>query len=293
MLNKNSIYARSQETGRTRFIDISSMLRYWYVDIPCRGSMARARVVVNAGYAHGTLLVCKDQAEFVFAAWAARGLNSSPPSASAPPRDPDFTGTEQSLLIRLRPSLLVCRTRRALSQAAKATHQQPVGSARGGESQQPSVPADGRFLYFNNRHKAKRGVGFGGSLKQFRLYFDASLERGSSMRSDATYADGVLTASEDFEIQCLEVWGCGGKEAVVAMEEWKETQSEKRRRSVRRAIVGDGGEYEGDRVNGGGSGVSGGGMAAKEDRWMLGLLGLFGGGSMGRDARQDAALRER
>jgi hypothetical protein len=39
--------------------------------------------------------------------------------------------------------------------------------------------------------------------------------------------------------------------------------------------------------------VSGGGMAAKEDRWMLGLLGLFGGGSMGRDARQDAALRER
>ena len=82
---------------------------------------------------------------------------------------------------------------------------------------------------------AKRGVGFGGSLKQFRLYFDASLERGSSMRSDATYADGVLTASEDFEIQCLEVWGCGGKEAVVAMEEWKETQSEKRRRSVRRS----------------------------------------------------------
>ena len=130
-------------------------------------------------------------------------------------------------------------------------------------------------------------------MKQFRLYFDASLERGSSMRSDATYADGVLTASEDFEIQCLEVWGCGGKEAVVAMEEWKETQSEKRRRSVRRAIVGDGGEYEGDRVNGGGSGVSGGGMAAKEDRWMLGLLGLFGGGSMGRDARQDAAVRER
>ena len=123
----------------------------------------------------------------------------------------------------------------------------------------------------------------------------------------------MLTASEDFEIQCLEVWGCGGKEAVVAMEEWKETQSEKRsiarRRSdtycvdiglfsekrTRRAIVGDGGEYEGDRVNGGGSGVSGGArMAAKEDRWMLGLLGLFGGGSMGRDAiRQDAAVRER
>ena len=124
-----------------------------------------------AGYAHGTLLVCKDQAEFVFAGWAARGLNPSPPSASAPPRDPDFTGTEQSLLIRLRPSLLVCRTRRALSQAAKAT---PRSSSSA--SSEPSVPADGRFLYFNNRHKAKRGVGFGGSLKQSRLYFDASLE---------------------------------------------------------------------------------------------------------------------
>ena len=54
------------------------------------------------------------------------------------------------------------------------------------------------------------------------------------------------------------------------------------RRSVRRATIGDDDDGESGR------GVAD-GTVGKEDRWMLGLLGFFGGGMLGRDARQDAA----
>ena len=79
----------------------------------------------TSGFCHGTLLVCRDRANFVFGAWSARGLNPNPPSASAPPRDPDFTGDESTVLLRLLPSFLVCRSRRALANAA-GRRQQPA-----------------------------------------------------------------------------------------------------------------------------------------------------------------------
>ena len=56
-----------------------------------------------SGYAHGSLLLVRDTAGFVFAGYAAKGFNPSPPSATAPPRDPDFTGSESAALIRLFP----------------------------------------------------------------------------------------------------------------------------------------------------------------------------------------------
>ena len=178
------------------------------------------------------------------------------------------------------------RSRRALANAAGG-RQQPaaVACAGGGTYGAPSVPPDQRFLYFNNRRVSRRGIGLGGSLRHFRLYIDATLEDGTSLTSCETFADGALASAEAFEIGVLEVWGCGGRGAVLAQEEWKEEQVEMRRRSVRRAVVGD---DDVDETTGERRGVTG-SNAGKEERWLLGLLGFFGGGAHGRDARQDAA----
>lgn len=71
----------------------------------------------------------------------------------------------------------------------------------------------------------------------------------------------------------------------MGQEEWKEQQSDARKKAIRRAVIGQ--EDEGDE----GSkerGILGG--AGKEDSWMLSLLGIFGGGGHGRDVRQDTAM---
>jgi hypothetical protein len=253
----------------------------------------------TSGYAHGTLLVVRDAGGFVFGAWAPKGLNPNPPSATAPPREPDFSGSDAAVLLRLYPSLLVCRTRRALkvldSAAARVTsgaaahggmHRAGGGSAPPHAPASVSVPADQRYLYFNNRRSGKRGIGLGGSLRAFRLYVDAALETGCSAKSCETFADGALTSADQFEISQIECWGCGGREGERAQGEWKEEQADMRRRSVRRAIVGDDDDDARD------GGVAGGGVG-KEDRWMLGLLGMFGGYGHARDARQDAAYAQR
>ena len=86
----------------------------------------------------------------------------------------------------------------------------------------------------------------------------------------------------EFEVDGVEVWGCGGREARVQQEDWKEEASDARRRATRRALLGDSDSW-GDHGGGGDRrahgdngkrGVVGG--AAKEDSWILSLLGLFG-----------------
>ena len=151
-------------------------------------------------------------------------------------------------------------------------------------SKEASTPPDARFLYFNNRRTGRRGIGFGGSLKDFRLFVDASLDSGGSRGACETFTDGALAASDTFDIAALEVWGCGGKDARLAQDEWKEEQNTARRRAIRKALVDDPDD------EGGAPSRAGVNAMAKEDRWMLGLLGLLGGfGGGGRDARQDAA----
>lgn len=292
----------------------------------------------TSGYAHGTLLVVRDRAGFVFAGWAARGLNPNPPSALAPPREPDFSGCERTALLRLLPSLRVFRTRRQMAASEKATaaasgrdlrnvassmpfnqytdsafvecmrfclsgirpeppensyvpsssSRREGGGGGSGRRERSGVgdrigggggsayglgaagTADAHFLYFNNRRSGKRGVGFGGTLRTFRLFVDASLERGTSCGCDETFAEGALASSDEFEIEAVEVWGCGGDDGKQAQEEWKEEQSDARKRALRRELTGYADEEE---VKEGG--VLGG--VGKEDRWMLGLLGRIGG----------------
>ena len=148
-----------------------------------------------------------------------------------------------------------------------------------------SAPPDGRFVYFNNlRAHGKRGVGFGGSLRSFRLFVEPSLERGMCRDSCETYADGALTAAAEVALTAIEVWGCGGRLAKLAQEEWKEERGAVRRRVVRRGIVGDAPDAaEGELSRRNRGGVVGG--AAKEDSWMLGLLGLFGASDVVRHTR--------
>ena len=243
-----------------------------------------------------SLLVIRDASAFTFCAWVPTGLNATPPSASAPPRDPDFFGAESSTLLRLRPSLLVCRSYRALAEAARRAppgappgapphHHRPMPPSKPSSPSRSTVlglaasangtvavPADQRYVYFNNRRVGRRGIGLGGSLRSFRLFVDASLESGTGCTSCATFAEGTLASSDAFSIEGVEVWGCGGQAALAAQEAWKEEQSDARKRQLRRALVGDG---DGDGDGDGCVGVLGG--AAKEDAWILGLLGLFSG----------------
>ena len=140
-----------------------------------------------------------------------------------------------------------------------------------------------RYIYFNNkRAQGKRGVGLGGSLKNFRLFVDASLESGSARDSCDTFADGALTSGAHFEVRTLEVWGCGGLSARRAQEEWKEERGESRRRAVRRAMLGNDGVDPAERARGDAGGTAGSAgilERGKEESWILGLLGLFGSSS--------------
>ena len=75
----------------------------------------------TSGYTDGALLVGTDAGGFCFAAWCPNGINPSPPSTTAPPRALDYFGSERTALMRLRPTLIVCRSRRSLASDAAAT----------------------------------------------------------------------------------------------------------------------------------------------------------------------------
>ena len=176
----------------------------------------------TSGYTHGTLLVVRDAMASSLVVGAAASTRS--PHHQVSVKDVDFTGSDKSVLVL--PVVTWCRTRRKLAEASMkhggSTH--PSGGALKAAAAAAAagaatvVPADQRFLYFNNRRVGKRGVGFGGSLKSFRLFVDASLERGSSLESCETFADGVLASAKEFDIARIEIWGCGGRDARIAQE---------------------------------------------------------------------------
>lgn len=61
------------------------------------------------------------------------------------------------------------------------------------------------------------GLGFGGSKEKFRLFIPDSLEQCQAHRSCPTFEPGPLLPPECkdmFEVQTLELWGCGGEEAI-------------------------------------------------------------------------------
>lgn len=61
------------------------------------------------------------------------------------------------------------------------------------------------------------GLGIGGTLEGFRLFINDSLEKCTARDMCPTFEEGKLIPSgEEFEIDALEVWGCGGVTRVDA-----------------------------------------------------------------------------
>ena len=66
-------------------------------------------------------------------------------------------------------------------------------------------------------HLQDVGLGFGGTKDLPRLFVPASMENCTAGVMDKTFRQGDLlpnNALEKFNIKSLEVWGCGGEEAI-------------------------------------------------------------------------------
>ena len=224
-----------------------------------------------AGYTKGVLLVCEDEAGFVFCGWADGGLNPFPPSRADTQR---YFGSERCALLRLQPSFAVCRSRRSLSASAQRSAQASAPAAPPPKGPEHTAGAsDGNFVFFSNRRGTLRGIALGGTLRKPRLFLEPSLEAGRSCSSCDTYADGTLSVSDSFGVAVVEAWGGGGEEERLAQAEWKYEQEAAVRRGLRTFLVQQA-ESEADPAEEGRDctpGVLGG--VAKEDSWMLGLLG--------------------
>ena len=53
-------------------------------------------------------------------------------------------------------------------------------------------------------------------MEGFRVFIPESLEGCTAANSCPTYETGKLIDGETFEIQTLEIWGCGGADVVAA-----------------------------------------------------------------------------
>lgn len=214
----------------------------------------------------GQLLVCAASGH-VFGLWADRGLA---PTASA-----DFSGSEGCALVRLRPSLLVCRSRRKLAASAADGAAQHAASLvsrassaasarRRGEA--VAAPTDANFVLVSNKRGHRRGISIGGTLAEPRLFLAPSLERGASGGACDTFEEGLIAPGEEFALDAVEVWACGGRAARRAQSEWREGQAEQRRRTMRAFLKSE--------VDGEEKGVVDG--MGKEDKWMMSLMRFTG-----------------
>lgn len=74
------------------------------------------------------------------------------------------------------------------------------------------------FQYLDMKSYASpHGFGMGGSTDNFRIFIPESMEECVARSFGPTYEPGpLLAAGESFEIESLEIWGCGGEEIVSA-----------------------------------------------------------------------------
>jgi len=83
------------------------------------------------------------------------------------------------------------------------------------------------------------GIGFGGKLKNFRLWINEDLSGGESRYSCNTYAKGKISNSTLFKINTIEVWGCGGLKAEQAQAKARvaEDKEIEKRRKIKKEFV--------------------------------------------------------
>lgn len=78
------------------------------------------------------------------------------------------------------------------------------------------IPGNGAYQWLNSKSFGlPHGMGLGGTLEGFRIFIPESLENCTARDSCPTYENGrLITQGENFEIDTLEIWGCGGNSRV-------------------------------------------------------------------------------
>lgn len=73
------------------------------------------------------------------------------------------------------------------------------------------------YMYLNSKGFAlPRGLGMGGSTDKFRLFLSEDLDEQSYTTAKClSFESGRLSSSEQFAIDAIEVWGCGGDESEL------------------------------------------------------------------------------
>ncbi|EEY69393.1 uncharacterized protein PITG_05622 [Phytophthora infestans T30-4] len=75
--------------------------------------------------------------------------------------------------------------------------------------------ANENYMYLNSKGFAlPRGLGMGGSTDKFRLFLSEDLDENSYTTAKClSFEPGRLSSGEQFVIDAMEVWGCGGEES--------------------------------------------------------------------------------
>ncbi len=77
------------------------------------------------------------------------------------------------------------------------------------------APGNEAFQWLNSStYSMPHGLGMGGTVEGFRFFIPDTLEGCIARHDCPTFEAGKLVPEETFEIESLEVWGCGGIDKV-------------------------------------------------------------------------------
>lgn len=86
----------------------------------------------------------------------------------------------------------------------------------------------GGVMYLNSKGYAlPRGIGMGGTTSKFRLFLSEDLDESSyTTTKSLVFEGGRLSSQENFTIEAMEVWGCGGEDAVLSQKAHRQDTAE-------------------------------------------------------------------
>lgn len=91
-----------------------------------------------------------------------------------------------------------------------------------------SGSSDGGVMYLNSKgYSLPRGIGMGGTTSKFRLFLSEDLDEGSYTTTKClAFEGGRLSTRENFTIEAMEVWGCGGEDDVLRQKAFRNDTAE-------------------------------------------------------------------
>ena len=101
----------------------------------------------------------------------------------------------------------------------------------------PMARTNGNFMWLNSakhRPNLPAGLGMGGEADYFRLLLAPNFRSCTNRSSGLTFNEGRVASSETFDCAMVEVWGCGGDEALRGV--YERRNAEQRFRDQRRKV---------------------------------------------------------